>query len=362
MYVIDTNVIMRDCFFHKKFEKCLIPLTVIRELDAHKTDQGETGKNVRTFFRMLPELDNVEIIYEAYIEAYDMINDEKIMNYAIDRSCILVTGDRAMLVVARASGCQVQDASELEDVAESDDLEVTVNLYEVEKLIDDESVIMYKDELVTNDGVSGIKGKNVEQIMALDALSRPDIELVILEGVAGTGKTLCAIAAAIDQVCSSNKYEGITIARPTVTMGEELGFLPGTLEEKLRPFLNPIIDNLRVVTGSKEAAEALVKSDLIEAESLGHIRGRSISKRFMIIDEAQNCTTHDIKAILTRAGEGTKIVLVGDPNQIDNPKCNKVDNGITYVLNKFKDQDIFSYVKLVKGERSRLAELSAELL
>lgn len=361
MYVIDTNVIMRDCFFHKKFSKCLIPLTVIRELEAHKTDQGETGKNVRTFFGMLPELSNVEIIYEAHIEAYDMTNDEKIMQYALEKDYILVTGDRAMLVVARAIGCRVQDASKLEDVTESDNLEVTVNLYDVEE-IDDEIVIMYKDEVVTNDGVSGIKGKNTEQIMALDALSRPNIELVILEGVAGTGKTLLAVAASIDQVCSSNKYEGVTIARPTVTMGEELGFLPGTLEEKLRPFLNPILDNLRVVTGGKEAAEALMKSDLIEAESLGHIRGRSIAKRFMIIDEAQNCTIHDIKAILTRAGEGTKIVLVGDPNQIDNPKCNKVDNGITYVLNKFKDQEVFSYIKLVKGERSRLAELSAKLL
>lgn len=362
MYVIDTNVIMRDCYFYKRFTKCIIPLTVIRELDNHKTDDGEVGKNVRQFLRTYITLDNVEILYFKDIDSDDtMKNDDKIIQYARLSESIMVTGDQAMLVVAKARGLKVVDDTDDVSLVEQDDCVVTVNRYDVDN-VDGQDIIMYKDETLDNVNVAGIKGRNNEQIMALDALSRPDIELVILDGVAGTGKTLCAIAAAVEQISNTKKYDGITIARPIVTMGNELGFLKGTLDDKLRPFLNPIVDNLTVVTGTKEKAEAMMNSDLIEAESLGHIRGRSISKRFMIIDEAQNCTVHDIKAILTRAGEGTKIVLVGDPNQIDNPRCNKVDNGITYVLNKFKDQDIFSYVKLIKGERSRLAELSAELL
>lgn len=220
-----------------------------------------------------------------------------------------------------------------------------------------------------------IQPKNVEQCFALDALLDPEIKLVTLSGKAGTGKTLLAIAAGIEQVLgggSNGLYKNVLISRPTVSLpNNDLGFLPGDINEKMHPWLKPIFDNLNFLfggsnggQGSSKSVKDHLESKSIEVEPLMHIRGRSIPKQYMVVDEAQNLTPHEIKTIITRAGEGTKIVFTGDPDQIDSPYLNRMNNGLTQVIEQFKDkgQGLYAHIELVKGERSKLAELAAEVL
>ncbi len=219
------------------------------------------------------------------------------------------------------------------------------------------------------DGIWGIQPRNREQQFAFDLLLNEDIQLVTLVGKAGTGKTLLAIAAGLLKSADEGRYNRLLVSRPIFPLGRDLGFLPGDLEEKLSPWMQPIFDNVELLLGSveeqgkrKRGYKELVDLGLLEIEALTYIRGRSIPKQYMIVDEAQNLTPHEIKTIITRAGEGTKIVLTGDPYQIDNPYVDSSSNGLTYAVEKFKDQEIAGHVTLNKGERSRLAELAANLL
>jgi PhoH-like ATPase len=196
-----------------------------------------------------------------------------------------------------------------------------------------------------------------------------DIQLVTLVGKAGTGKTLLAIAAGLLKVADENIYNRLLVSRPVFPMGKDLGFLPGDIEEKLAPWMQPIFDNVELLLGNvedhgkrKRGYKELVDMGFLEIEALTYIRGRSIPRQFLIVDEAQNLTPHEIKTIITRAGEGTKIVLTGDPYQIDNPYVDSSSNGLTYVVEKFKEQQIAGHIILTKGERSPLAELAANLL
>ena len=218
-------------------------------------------------------------------------------------------------------------------------------------------------------GVWGIKPRNKEQHYALDALLDDDIKLVTLLGKAGTGKTLMALAAALQQVTDDNLYHKLLVSRPIFPMGRDIGFLPGTVEEKLNPWMKPIFDNIEFLLGltakdkqKGRGVEELVHLGILQVEPLTFIRGRSIPQQFMIVDEAQNLTPHEVKTILTRVGEGTKIVLTGDPYQIDNPYVDSESNGLTYVINRFRGQPMAATVTLFKGERSPLAELAANLL
>ncbi|WP_071459313.1 PhoH family protein [Bacillus massilinigeriensis] len=211
----------------------------------------------------------------------------------------------------------------------------------------------------------GIKARNVQQTMALELLLRSDIPLVTLIGRAGTGKTLLALAAGLYQTEDLCLYKKLLVARPIVPVGKDLGFLPGEKEEKLRPWMQPIFDNLEYLFDTKKKGEIdaiLAGMNSIEVEALTYIRGRSIPEQFIIIDEAQNLTKHEVKTILTRVGEKSKIVLMGDPEQIDHPYLDAYNNGLTYVVEKFKDEAISGHVKLLKGERSGLAQLAAEIL
>ncbi|MFD1735668.1 PhoH family protein [Bacillus salitolerans] len=211
----------------------------------------------------------------------------------------------------------------------------------------------------------GIKARNVQQIMGMELLLREDIPLVTLLGKAGTGKTLLALAAGLFQTEDLGLYKKLLVARPIVPVGKDLGFLPGEKEEKLRPWMQPIFDNLEYLFNTKKPGELdaiLAGMGSIEVEALTYIRGRSIPEQFIIIDEAQNLTKHEVKTILTRVGERSKIVLMGDPEQIDHPYLDEYNNGLTYVVESFKDQNVSGHVRFVKGERSGLAQLAADLL
>ncbi len=217
------------------------------------------------------------------------------------------------------------------------------------------------------DGVWGIKPRNREQHFALDALLDDRIKLVTLMGKAGTGKTLLAMAAGLKRVVNDREFRRLVVARPTISMGKELGFLPGSLEEKLAPWMQPIHDALEMLSDlnmghDHRRSGDLMRSGTIVVEALSYIRGRSIANQFMIIDEAQNLTPLEVKTIVTRVGSGTKIVFTGDPYQIDNPYVDSSSNGFNYVVSKFRDQAVAAHIELQKGERSELAELAANIL
>lgn len=219
----------------------------------------------------------------------------------------------------------------------------------------------------SRDGIWGIKPRNREQHFAFDALLDDRVKLVTLMGKAGTGKTLLAMAAGLKRVMSDREFRRLIVARPTISMGKEIGFLPGTLEEKLNPWMQPIHDALELLSDLNMGHEGrragdLMRSGAIVVEALSYIRGRSIANQFMIIDEAQNLTPIEVKTIVTRAGHGTKIVLTGDPYQIDNPYVDSSSNGFNYVVSKFRQEAIAAHIELQRGERSELAEVAANLL
>jgi len=219
------------------------------------------------------------------------------------------------------------------------------------------------DKIVTY----GIKPRNAEQTFALDALTNNDIQLVSLIGKAGTGKTLLALAAALHV---KKYYRQIFIARPIVPLSnKDIGFLPGDIQSKIEPYMQPLWDNLRVIQdqfpeGDKQslAINNMIKEEKLVIEPLSFIRGRSLQRIFFIVDEAQNLTPHEIKTIITRAGEGSKVVFTGDIYQIDHPYLDSQSNGLSYLIDRFKGQRLYSHVTLEKGERSALAELASNLL
>src|ERR1022692_2370503 len=217
------------------------------------------------------------------------------------------------------------------------------------------------------EGVWGIKPRNREQHFAFDALLDDRVKLVTLMGKAGTGKTLLAMAAGLKRTVLDREFRRLVVARPTVSMGRELGFLPGSLEEKLNPWMQPIHDALELLSDLNMGADHrrstdLMRSGTIMVEALSYIRGRSIAHQFMVIDEAQNLTPLEVKTIITRVGQGTKIIFTGDPYQIDNPYVDSSSNGFNYIISKFREQSIAAHIELQKGERSELAELAANLL
>lgn len=218
---------------------------------------------------------------------------------------------------------------------------------------------------LSNDPVWGIGARNAQQRMALELLLNDDVSLVTITGKAGTGKTLLALAAGLMKVEDEHKYKKLLIARPVVPMGKDIGYLPGEKEEKLRPWMQPIYDNLEFLFDTKKSGDIdkiLMGLGSIQVEALTYIRGRSIPGQFIIIDEAQNLSKHEVKTIVSRVGEGSKIILMGDPEQIDHPYLDATSNGLTYVVERFKQEAISGHITLEKGERSRLAQLAADLL
>ncbi len=322
-----------------------------------------------------------------------------------DKTVVLITKDINLRMKAKSLGIIAQDY-ENDKVANIDDLykgirvlegvnqEAINKLYEVPDGVGvsefkmDSALTGHQFFIMKNNGSSalahynpvnktlsrvikqttyGIDPRNAEQTFAIEALSNPDIQLVSLTGKAGTGKTLLALAAALAQ---HKRYKQIFLARPIVPLANrDLGFLPGDVKEKMDPYMQPLYDNLTVIKHkfSHQSPEFLRINDMMKEEKLvitplAYIRGRSLSSIFFIVDEAQNLTPHEIKTIITRAGEGTKMIFTGDIEQIDSPYLDTASNGLSYLSDKMKNQDIFAHVNLVKGERSFLAELASKLL
>lgn len=224
-----------------------------------------------------------------------------------------------------------------------------------------------KIERVEKNLAYGIKPRNSEQVFALHALENPNVKLVTIQGVAGTGKTLLALAGALNQ---KRDYRQIFLARPIVPLSnKDIGYLPGDVKSKLNPYMEPLWDNLKMIQsqweeGSREnkKIQDMVDQEKLLVQPLAYIRGRSLSNIFFIVDEAQNLTPHEVKTIITRAGEGTKIIFTGDIYQIDTPYLDAQSNGLSYMIDKLKGQKLYAHITLEKGERSELANLANELL
>jgi PhoH-like ATPase len=217
-----------------------------------------------------------------------------------------------------------------------------------------------------------IKPRSKEQRMALELLLDPEVPLVTLIGQAGTGKTLLALAAGLKETLRNNRYEKLLVSRPVIPLGKDIGYLPGTKDDKMKLWMQPIFDNISYLMGlshgsnddesTQQQVNRLLMEEQVELEALTYIRGRSISKQFVIIDEAQNLTPHEVKTIISRAGEGTKMVLTGDPEQIDNPYLDASSNGLTYTVERLKGSQECGHITLSKSERSSLAALAADNL
>ena len=411
----------------------VIPITVIEEIDRFKKDQSEIGRNARHISRMLDGFRKQAHLVEGVpLEKGGILKvviftesalkrlppelradqgDNRILAVALQlkesSSCpvVFVTKDTNLRIKADAVGLPAQDyESDKVSIEElySGNAQLVVGKEEVDRfygqgyidtaaeLLPNQFVTLVEDgnpshtaicryqsalrRLVPlirppKEGVWGIHSRNREQQFAFDLLLNDDIQLVTLVGKAGTGKTLLAIAAGLFKSADEGTYSRLLVSRPIFPMGRDLGFLPGDVEEKLAPWMQPIFDNVELLLGAveergkrKRGYKELVDMGLLEIEPLTYIRGRSIPKQYMIVDEAQNLTPHEIKTIITRAGEGTKIILTGDPYQIDNPYVDSSSNGLAYVVEKFKGQEIAGHITLTKGERSSLAELAANLL
>jgi PhoH-like ATPase len=389
VYVVDTNVIINDPNIVKKLNgRIYVPTTVLSELDKHKHGHSEKARSVREFARYIER--NQDKVWFHSSERYEGTADEKIIASAQFLSemydVTMVTNDILMGVLARARSIRVERYEMTE--ASADVLYKGILTGQAAQIAK-EQFGKYKAKnlnqyLVLHDGIYkttkngperigkdftiwGIGHKNVEQRCALDALLDDKIKLVTLSGRAGTGKTLLSIVAGLEAVISKQSHKKLIVARPVIPMGQDLGYLPGDLNEKLSPWMQPIMDNIEFLFDnqgkkSRNAWKELQDDGLLKMEALAYIRGRSIPNEFIIIDEAQNLTRHEVKTIISRAGEGTKIVLTGDIYQIDNPKVDSMSNGLSYVIDKFKDQAIAAHIHFNKCERSELAELAADLL
>ncbi len=298
------------------------------------------------------------------LRSQDYLND-KVKNAAdLNKEAQLceVSDDQVAALYQNAQGLEVKDLP----------VELADNQYLVLKGVSSSALSVYHKSdnrlhRVDKQKTYGIEARNSEQAFALDALMRSDVSLVSLTGIAGTGKTLLALAAALAQ---EDQFDQILLARPVIPLqNQDLGFLPGDINEKIGPYMLPLFDNLSFIksrfrpsTREYMRIDELQSSGKLVITPLAYIRGRSLSNVFFIIDEAQNLTPHEIKTIITRAGEGTKLVFTGDIQQIDSPYLDMQSNGLTYLSNKMVGQDLFAHINLVKGERSRLAEMAGNLL
>ncbi len=422
-----------QALFLFKDNSVVIPLTVIEELDNLKKYQDERGRAARQVARFLDELREKGRLTEGVkLEHGGTLRVELSMNGPLPEGLEQDKADNSILRVALGLKKKGQDvrfvSKDINARIKADALGVVAEDFENAKVdIDqlyrgwcevsvDKGLIdqFYKDRRLSGlsslikeplfanqfvlfrstdnpnqsalgrvdaEGVVlplahgerdawGVRALNVEQKFAMDLLLSDELELVTLVGTAGTGKTLLAMAAGLQRVVEDKRYKKVLISRPVIPLGKDIGYLPGTKEEKLKHWMQPIFDNLEFLTHNSEEDEDddnsqidyLVETNKLELEAVTYIRGRSLPKQFVVVDEAQNLTPHEVKTIVSRAGEGTKVVLTGDPYQIDNPYLDAESNGLTYLVEKFKGQPHFGHVTLTRSERSRLAALAAQLL
>lgn len=422
-----------SCLYQFKEHDVVLPVTVLEELDAFKKGNESINFHAREFARNVDAMSGDHIFnggvkigtglgklsvrleqnYHKDLQSIFSPNkpDHQILNTAYyiakensSRETILVTKDVNLRMKAKAVGLlsqdykndQVKDVSTLytgHRTVENVEEEVMQRLYSNPFIIHpqdlptnhfqpNEFMILRNGKqsaLATYDAEQqkisrvektvayGVAPRNAEQIFALNALMNPDIQLVTISGKAGTGKTLLALAAALEK---RKLYRQIFMARPIVPLSnKDIGFLPGDIQSKLDPYMQPLFDNLNVIKNQYQETdqnyqriEKLLQEEKLVIEALSYIRGRSLVKIFFIVDEAQNLTPHEVKTIITRAGEGTKIVLTGDIFQIDHPYLESQSNGLSYLIEKMQGQKIYAHINLEKGERSKLAELASNLL
>lgn len=410
----------------------VIPIYVIEEIDKFKRDLNELGRSAREVARTLDELrkeaplaEGVELSnggnlrvgftdrqLPSYLAAEHTM-DNRILAVAMeckdraeaDDEVVLVTKDVNLRIRANALGLDSEDYDhdkmEIQElytgVAEIEVEQDGVDTFYADGHLPLPDLYHFPNEFVhlkdknnpshsalgkvqlemerivpitrLKDGVWGVRPRNKEQSFAIDLLMDDSIKLVTLVGKAGTGKTLLAIAAGMHKATEEGIYQRVLVSRPIFPLGRDLGYLPGTVDEKLSPWMQPIFDNVEFLMGlsntDKKGGRSyreLVDLGILQIEPLTYIRGRSIPSQFMIVDEAQNLTPHEVKTIITRAGEGTKIVLTGDPYQIDNPYMDSTNNGLVHLVNRFRAERLAGHVTLFKGERSELAELATNLL
>jgi len=436
-FVLDTNVILHnpDAITSFADNVVLLPIEVLEELDRFKRNNDEKGRNARIAIRTLDSLRRKGTPGEGYplenggilriatkqdnkgvadLGLSSSIVDNRILFSAFlskekGEKVIFVSKDINARIKADAIGITSVDFEKQKvdfDRLYSGYRELKVKGEEIDSFYKKKEYPIKEDTLLANEfailqdendpkrtaigrykkefgilmplifnktHVMSIKPRNKEQTMALELLLNDDINLVTLMGPAGTGKTLLAIAAGLQKVMRDGSYTGILISRPVMPLGQDIGYLPGTKEEKLENWMGPIYDNLEYIFNAekkekgakvktKTQIEKYMKEEIIELEAMTFMRGRSIPDRFIIIDEAQNMTPHEIKTILSRAGNHTKMILTGDPYQIDNPYLDSSSNGLAYCVEKLKGEKMYGHMTLLKSERSSLASLAAELL
>ncbi len=433
IFVLDTNVLLHEPRAISRFDDndVVLPIYVVEELDQFKKDLSELGRNAREVSRLLDELrargrlsegvplDEGGTLRVGFVDdsndkmpqfAKRHLYDNLILRCAMqerelhpERTVVLVTKDTNLRIRADSVGVEAVDYDPGQ--VEIGDLypghrEVMVGPDAMQRAFEDgvpldleglhaNEYLLLRDETKTNhtalaryyesgvaralgkrrEPVWGVHPRNKEQSFALDLLLDDSVRLVTLVGKAGTGKTLLALAAGLHKVTDEDQFQKVIVSRPIFPLGRDLGFLPGSVEEKLDPWMKPIYDNVDLLLGlhqqgRRESAghDELFHMGLIEIEPLTYIRGRSIPNQYVIVDEAQNLTPHEVKTIVTRAGEGTKLVFTGDPYQIDNPYVDTTNNGLVHLVNKFQGYPIAGTVTLTRGERSELAELAANIL
>jgi PhoH-like ATPase len=388
-FVIDTSVLIHDLRVltgalmidtppELAHVELLIPLYAIEELDLMKEEQSERGQRAREAARQLDLLRREgpldcgqasergsiikvisaedESLPQRMIAQPSLIYDYLILRCAIEHRASLITLDTNLRVRAEGSSVRVVDWLESQS-----DIHATPH----------RTTLPTTHREGHYDSVWGVSARNQEQAQALNALLDPEVTLVTLTGKAGTGKTLVALAAGLAQITENERYQRVMVSRAIFPLGRDIGYLPGSLEDKMEPWLQPIYDNLDYLLGqrerrqphrSKPRAEDLVDMGMIEVVPITYIRGRSIPDQYLMIDEAQNLTPHEMKTMLTRAGQGTKVILLGDPDQVDHPYLDAERNGLTYVVSRFSGQSCSAHIHLTQGERSPLAELAADLL
>ncbi len=433
-FVLDTNVLLHNADAIASFDDnvVVLPMTVIEELDQFKSRNDELARNARQVIRSLDKLrskghlgDGVTMGNEGLLKIFIEKGDTTVegMDMSIPDNRILaaahhfkVNGEKVIFVSkdinarlkADALGIEVMDFEK--QTVNFDELFCGYRELKVSSTIVDEffredlyvlegynfspnEFVLLVDEgnekhtgigrafdqktlghLNSNfDSAWNTRSRSKEQRMAYELLLDPTVELVTLVGQAGTGKTLLALAAGLEMVLHQKQYERLLVSRPIIPLGKDLGYMPGTKDEKLTLWMQPIFDNLTYLMGGskrnndngesvRNKVEKLVADNTVELEALSYIRGRSIPRQYIVVDEAQNLTPHEVKTIISRAGEGTKIVLTGDPYQIDNPYLDARSNGLAYSVERLKDQLIHGHVTLTKSERSTLAGIAAEYL
>ncbi len=431
-FVLDTNVLLHDpdSIFAFKDNKVVIPLTVIEELDNFKKLNDERGRGARLISRILDELRVkgklsqgvplknggslvIEMVHKVeFPEEFTVSkSDHQILSIALylkqkGENVIFITKDINLRIKAEILDITTQDYEkskvkmdeiykgwrEIKVSSDKIDKFYKNGKIEISKLLElyPNEFVFLKDEAGSsksalgkyspdikavqplfhiNSQPWGLKPLNIEQRFAFELLLCNEISLVTLIGLPGAGKTLLALAAGLHKTVEERQFRRLYIARPIIPMGKDIGFLPGTKEEKLSSWMGAINDNLEFLMDKghedpkvDEKIDYLFSSGQIEVDSLTYIRGRSLPKQYIIIDDAQNLTPHEIKTIISRAGTGTKIVLTGDPYQIDNPYLDASSNGLTYLVERFKGQSVYGHLMFSKSERSVLAALSSELL